>query len=53
LVGRFIHNEYLQVTVGLGPTDGELLLVVIDATARAVRLGRASAGVRWAGVVAR
>lgn len=52
LVGRFIHNEYLQVTVELGLIGGGLLLVALVATARAVRLGRAAAGVRWAGVVA-
>jgi hypothetical protein len=52
LVGRFIHNEYLQVTVELGLVGGALLLMVLAGIARAVWLGRADGGTRWAGVVA-
>lgn len=52
LAGRFIHNEYLQVTVELGIVGGLLLLAILATLARAVWLGRTTAGPLWAGVVA-
>jgi hypothetical protein len=54
VIGRYAHNEYLQVLVELGMVGLLLLLVLLTAIARTVWQGRAAAGspATWAAVAA-
>ncbi|HET8641278.1 MAG TPA: O-antigen ligase family protein [Pseudonocardiaceae bacterium] len=53
-VQRYVHNEYLQVTLELGAIGAALLIVLLGALASTVRRGRANAPSKaaWIGVAA-